>query len=50
LDEARSTFLTDFQRLPDPIKAISHPATYPVELSAELTAAREKIESEIARG
>jgi nicotinate phosphoribosyltransferase len=50
LDQARSTFLTDFQRLPDPIKAISHPATYPVELSAKLTAAREKIESEIARG
>jgi nicotinate phosphoribosyltransferase len=49
LEDARATFLTDFEKLPDPIKAIRDPAHYPVEQSAQLTELRKKLEGEIVQ-
>lgn len=50
LENARSAFLTEFKKLPKPIKAIKNPASYPVELSAELNVVRDKTEDELSRG
>ena len=43
LGEIRSTFQQEFNRLPDPHKAIHHPTAYPVEFSAQLSALRQEI-------
>ena len=49
LEDAKTTFLTEFGKLPDPIKPIRNPANYPVEQSAELAALRKKLQAEIAK-
>lgn len=49
LEDAKTTFLTEFEKLPDPIKPIRNPANYPVEQSADLAALRKKLQAEIAK-
>jgi len=43
LEEIRDNFMAEFKRLPDPIKAIRNPASYPVEISPQLTKLREEV-------
>ena len=43
LEEIRDNFMGEFKRLPDPIKAIRNPASYPVEISPQLTKLREEV-------
>ncbi|HUK41944.1 MAG TPA: hypothetical protein VLX11_12890, partial [Candidatus Acidoferrales bacterium] len=49
LESIRATFLEEFSRLPDSIKAIRKPAAYSVEFSASLQALRLEIEQRINR-
>ena len=43
LEEIRDNFMGEFKRLSDPIKAIRNPASYPVEISPQLTKLREEV-------
>jgi len=43
LEEIRDNFMAEFKRLPDPIKAIRNPASYPIEISSQLTKLREEV-------
>ena len=43
LEEIRDNFMAEFKRLPDPIKAIRNPASYPVEISPQLTKLRQEV-------
>jgi len=43
LEEIRDNFMGEFKRLADPIKAIRNPASYPVEISPQLTKLREEV-------
>jgi len=43
LEEIRDNFMGEFKRLSDPIKAIWNPASYPVEISPQLTKLREEV-------
>jgi len=43
LEEIRDNFMAEFKRLSDPIKAIRNPASYPVEISPQLTKLREEV-------
>ena len=47
LDDARNTFIEEFARLADPIKAIRNPSTYPVEFTPALKSLLEHTEREI---
>jgi len=49
LEENRLTFLSEFAKLPEPIKSIQNPALYPVEQSADLQKLRAHVEQEIGR-
>jgi len=49
LESIRATFLDEFARLPDSIKAIRNPATYPVEFTAKLQTLRLEIEKKVKR-
>jgi nicotinate phosphoribosyltransferase len=49
LEAARSTFLAEFKRLPEALKAIQEPALYPVELTNKLQQLSKKIEGEISQ-
>jgi hypothetical protein len=49
LESIRTTFLEEFARLPDAIKAIRNPAIYPVEFSERLQTLRLAIERKISR-
>jgi nicotinate phosphoribosyltransferase len=49
LEESRLTFLSEFAKLPEPIKSIQNPALYPVEQSADLQKLRAHVEQEIGR-
>ena len=43
LEEIRDNFMGEFKRLSGPIKAIRNPASYPVEISPQLTKLREEV-------
>ena len=43
LEEIKDNFMGEFKRLADPIKAIRNPASYPVEISPQLTKLREEV-------
>ena len=43
LEEIRDNFMAEFKRLPDPIKAIRNPASYPIEISPQLTKLRQEV-------
>ncbi|MEW6388038.1 MAG: nicotinate phosphoribosyltransferase [Thermodesulfobacteriota bacterium] len=47
LKECREYFLGQFDRLPEPYKALENPAAYPVSLSPGLTALQARVEQEI---
>jgi nicotinate phosphoribosyltransferase len=47
LDDARKTFIGEFKRLADPIKAIRNPASYPVEFTPALKSLLEHTERKI---
>jgi nicotinate phosphoribosyltransferase len=49
LEESRLTFLAEFAKLPEPIKAIQNPAHYPVEQSADLQGLAKRVEQQIGR-
>lgn len=49
LEYIRAKFLDEFARLPDSIKAIRNPATYPVEFTAKLQTLRLEIEKKVKR-
>jgi len=48
LESIRKTFLDEFARLPDAIKAIRNPAVYPVEFTARLQTLRLEIEKKVS--
>jgi nicotinate phosphoribosyltransferase len=48
LEESRSTFFEEFERLPAPFKAIRNPPHYPVEFSAALEKLRARVEREVS--
>jgi nicotinate phosphoribosyltransferase len=48
LEAARSTFLDEFNHLPEAIKATRNPALYPVELSERIQALSQRIERKIS--
>jgi nicotinate phosphoribosyltransferase len=48
LEESRSTFLQEFDRLPKPFKAIQNPPHYPVEFSATLQKLRAEVERDVS--
>ena len=49
LESIRATFLDEFARLSDSIKAIRNPTTYPVEFTAKLQTLRLEIEEKVKR-
>ncbi len=49
LKEIKGSFLEEFARLDEKIKAIRNPAIYPVELSPQLNALKEEMEKEVTR-
>ncbi len=49
LEDSRLTFQREFRLLPEPIKAIRNPATYPVEFSPQLANLRQEIVRRIDR-
>jgi nicotinate phosphoribosyltransferase len=50
LEKIREDCLAEFGRLPDPVKAIRHPAPYSVELSPRLRALRETVQRGLTNG
>ena len=48
LEEIRDNFMGEFKRLSDPIKAIRNPASYPVEISPQLTKLREEVSHQLS--
>lgn len=49
LKELRETFLAEFNRLDEQIRAICNPAIYPIELSPQLQHLKEEIEKQVAQ-
>jgi nicotinate phosphoribosyltransferase len=50
LEDLRAAFREEFGRLPEPVKAITQPAEYPVEFTPPLRALRQQIERKVTNG